>query len=332
MHSDDLDTIESALQNHGLRLGASVTALLDTGLQLRSVSRAQGMGDLQDALAQMLPVLSGTQQGSHIAVVDGLPYQFVLVPLKAPVLVGWVLMGFPVHQALADEMHQLLSVQVALRVRAADGAWAVPVSTLPEGPLQMLRTQAGPVTELASAKAPLARASALVDGQAQALLLRSVDEVVAPCRQLQVLLAIITVVGLLLAALGGSLMARRVATPLRSLVLGTQRLSRGEYDVPVEHTDRNDEVGYLARSFDHMRIGIAEQQAEIRHLAYWDRLTGLPNRERFRDTVLQAIEAHAAYTTQAMPLAITLDLDRFKHVNDVLGYAFGDQLLQAVVK
>ena len=332
VHSDDLDTIESALQNHGLRLGASVTALLDTGLQLRSVSRAQAMGDLQDALAQMLPVLSGTQQGSHIAVVDGLPYQFVLVPLKAPVLVGWVLMGFPVHQALADEMHQLLSVQVALRVRAADGAWAVPVSTLPEGALQLLRAQTGPVTELASAQGTLlARASALADGQAQALLLRSVDEVVAPYRQLQVLLAIITVVGLLLAALGSGLMARRVTTPLRSLVLGTQRLSRGEYDVPVEHTDRNDEVGYLARSFDHMRIGIAVQQAEIRHLAYWDRLTGLPNRERFRDTVLQAIEAHAAYTTQAMPLAvITLDLDRFKHVNDVLGYAFGDQLLQAV--
>ena len=57
-------------------------------------------------------------------------------------------------------------------------------------------------------------------------------------------------------------MARRVTTPLRSLVLGTQRLSRGEYDVPVEHTDRNDEVGYLARSFDHMRIGIAEQHRE----------------------------------------------------------------------
>jgi diguanylate cyclase (GGDEF)-like protein len=73
-----------------------------------------------------------------------------------------------------------------------------------------------------------------------------------------------------------------------------------------------------------------EAQTEIRRLAYWDRLTGLPNRERFRDAVVQAIAASAS-TPQ--PLAVlTLDLDRFKHVNDVLGYAFGDRLLQAVAE
>ena len=77
-------------------------------------------------------------------------------------------------------------------------------------------------------------------------------------------------------------------------------------------------------------MDIGAQQTEIRRLAYWDRLTGLPNRERFRDAVVQAIAASAS-TPQ--PLAVlTLDLDRFKHVNDVLGYAFGDRLLQAVAE
>ena len=209
----------------------------------------------------------------------------------------------------------------------------LPVSTLPADAQALLLASGGAAGEVQTAEGTLlARSSPLdsVGGEVHSLLLRSVDEVVAPNRQLQVLLAIITVAGVLLFAVGTGLVAQRLATPLRSLLAATQRLSRGEYDVPLEHTDRTDEIGNLARSFDHMRVDIGTQQTEIRRLAYWDRLTGLPNRERFRDAVVQAIAASAS-TPQ--PLAVlTLDLDRFKHVNDVLGYAFGDRLLQAVAE
>ena len=98
----------------------------------------------------------------------------------------------------------------------------------------------------------------------------------------------------------------------------------------MEHTRRQDEIGQLARSFDRMRLDIGAQQKEIMRLAYWDRLTGLPNRERFRETLVRALEPGAG---QAPPVSVlTLDLDRFKHVNDVMGYAFGDRLLQAVAQ
>ena len=254
--------------------------------------------------------------------------------MRAPVVIGWVLMGFRIDQSRADEMRQLLSVHVALMVKASGGAMTLPVSTLPKDAQALLLASGGAAGELQTAEGTLqARSSPLdsVGGEVHSLLLlRSVDEVVAPYRQLQVLLAIITVAGVLLFAVGTGLVAQRLATPLRSLLAATQRLSRGEYDVPLEHTDRTDEIGNLARSFDHMRVDIGAQQTEIRRLAYWDRLTGLPNRERFRDAVVQAIAASAS-TPQ--PLAVlTLDLDRFKHVNDVLGYAFGDRLLPAVAE
>ncbi len=328
--SDDLDTIASALENNGQRIGAAMTALLDTSLRVRAISAQTPGADLSATLASLAPALAEPSQGGRIVVVDGQPYQLVMVPMRAPLVVGWVLMGFPVGAPLAEEMQRLLGVQLVLQVRRADGSLAVPVSTLPAQALQMLQGMKGEIRELEVGGSTLLVREIRLDavgGETRVLLLRSMDDVVAPYRNLQLLLAIITVGGVLLFALGSGLMARRLTTPLRSLLFATQRLSRGDYSVPLEDVERHDEIGNLARSFDRMRVDIAAQQAEIRHLAYWDRLTGLPNRENFRDSVQQSIARSGVGGELAI---ITLDLDRFKHVNDVLGYAFGDQLLKTV--
>jgi diguanylate cyclase (GGDEF)-like protein len=177
-------------------------------------------------------------------------------------------------------------------------------------------------------------------GQAQAagevVLLRSVDEAVAQYAPLRVALAVITLLGVLVFAFGSAFTARRITTPLWHLVQATVRLGRGDYTSDVRHTTRADEVGELARAFDRMRGNLSAHEAEIRQLAYWDRLTQLPNRAQFRDRLTAAIGAAlqaAPLDGPAAPLAVVmLDLDRFKHVNDVLGYAFGDRLLKAVAQ
>ncbi len=72
----------------------------------------------------------------------------------------------------------------------------------------------------------------------------------------------------------------------------------------------------------------AEQH--IRHLAYNDVLTGLPNRAMFIDQLGQLIEtARAGGESVAV---MFLDLDRFKYVNDTLGHEVGDRLLVAVAQ
>jgi predicted signal transduction protein with EAL and GGDEF domain/DNA-binding response OmpR family regulator len=71
-------------------------------------------------------------------------------------------------------------------------------------------------------------------------------------------------------------------------------------------------------------------KARIEYLAYYDTLTGLPNRQLFVREVGRAIRV--AKRTGHMMALLYLDLDRFKRINDNLGHSVGDALLQNVAR
>ena len=73
---------------------------------------------------------------------------------------------------------------------------------------------------------------------------------------------------------------------------------------------------------------IKEAQEKLDHLAHHDPLTGLPNRLLLLERLEQAIKN--ARRHNRMLAVVFIDLDRFKHVNDSLGHAVGDQLLRSV--
>lgn len=78
-------------------------------------------------------------------------------------------------------------------------------------------------------------------------------------------------------------------------------------------------------------VDITERKAGERRiytLAYFDSLTGLPNRSLFNNNLSKEIE-QAAATQQSLTL-VCLDLDHFKSINDTYGHDVGDQLLRLI--
>ncbi|SDK59268.1 putative bifunctional diguanylate cyclase/phosphodiesterase [Billgrantia gudaonensis] len=85
---------------------------------------------------------------------------------------------------------------------------------------------------------------------------------------------------------------------------------------------------YVATLSDISTRKAAEQEAH--RLAYYDPLTGLPNRRMMIDRIGRALKTHAR--TQQQGAVLFVDLDGFKHVNDSLGHQQGDDVLQMVAR
>ena len=116
-----------------------------------------------------------------------------------------------------------------------------------------------------------------------------------------------------------------------------------EWHGELHNRKRNGEFYWCLESISPVRdehgiitnfVSVAEDISErkhaestIRHLAYYDPLTGLPNRRLFRDRLEQA--RTAVQRNSDIFALMYLDLDRFKNVNDTLGHEIGDLLLKA---
>ncbi len=73
-----------------------------------------------------------------------------------------------------------------------------------------------------------------------------------------------------------------------------------------------------------------ESESRIERLAYFDNLTGLPNRHSFLERVDR--EVHRARRRKSMLAVLFMDLDGFKNVNDTMGHAAGDLILQCAAE
>lgn len=115
---------------------------------------------------------------------------------------------------------------------------------------------------------------------------------------------------------------------------GTVLLRRNGEELGIEHSvlpvhDRDGEVIGAVLIFRDLNHSLAMTR-KMAYLAHHDCLTGLPNRTLLEERAEQAISLARRHEKQAALLF--LDLDGFKEINDALGHALGDRVLQVVAE
>jgi diguanylate cyclase (GGDEF)-like protein len=335
LHDDT--TVHSALQNQRKRLGADISMLV--GLDGRVVASSPPVA----AAGQPFPypsIIGAQRHGvtSLTGVLDGRPYELVSVPVKTPLTVAWMVMGFAINDGFARDMHGVAGLDISFMMRGADARWKVFASSLGPAERAALEAAAAGVTPGHGELGINGYGSRIIwlgqeQGQGQApvaaVLQKSLADASSPFRELRSTLLLLTLCGIAISIAGATLTARSVTRPLGELARFAERVGRGDYRASIEiHT--NDETSELAAAFRKMRDDIAKREARITELAYLDHLTGLPNRVSFNEWLQREIDGASRSSD---PFAVILmDLDRFRDVNETLGHHVGDRLLHGVGK
>ena len=140
-------------------------------------------------------------------------------------------------------------------------------------------------------------------------------------------LILILVIAAVMAMVAAMLLSNGITRPVTKLVEVADKIRQASYLDKFPRA-KTYEVESLSSAISSMQEGIKEREAEIQHLAYFDSLTALPNRNRFKNHLTKLISENK----EREFAIVMMDLDRFKEINDTVGHESGDQLLIEIAK
>ncbi|MGH8401663.1 MAG: diguanylate cyclase domain-containing protein, partial [Gammaproteobacteria bacterium] len=339
--SGDRGTIRSVLLNHGARVNASLAMLIEPDGSVVASTLDTPLPGKRFPFPHLFTRV--VNQGSTSAIVQfrGHIYQLVIVPVYAPLPIGWVCMGFTMDDRLANDLKGLTSLDVSFVSRNADGAETTIFSSLSAREQDALKDQFDQVlTSKAGAVVPvtlaheefLTLARPLTDNPdvvVTAVLQNSLKVALNPYWTLLEQLVTFTLSALLVAFILAFLISRSLSRPLAILAAAARRIGGGDYAEAVR-VDAKDEMAELATALNNMQEGIAEREERIAFQAYHDALTGLVNRASVQQELHDAIN-HVDRKQDAFAV-LMLDINRFKEINDSLGHHTGDQALMELAQ
>lgn len=353
----DQSTIKSVLENHGARIGADLMMLASLDGEL--VAKTGDYQSMEFPFKSLLIAAEAEGGLSSTVVLEGKPYQILMLPIKAPITAAWTLVGFEMDLDLAQQLKELSDLEVSFTGSGSDGQ-AFELSTLAPADSSS-KTQAKQATMMPASMSALENADTSEDWKLQqhadeeyialvtplidneqyhvsAILSTSLAQALQNFAPLKLQIMSIAMLALIVSSIVGFVLSKNITRPVNKLVHAAERISNGDYSVNVlDDRYKQNEIAKLANSVDQMQKGIAGREEQILHQAHHDTLTGLENRvaahQRVTDLISELDNSpKPAEGVSPMFGMVLIDVRRFKAVNDTFGYRVGDRLLMTIAE
>lgn len=325
----DVPTLKSALENYQRRYLADLSWIV--WADGKTVSSTSNIPDEQ------LAVTPEDFQSNSITWFKGQTDYYLVrsapvrETLRSPRVRGWLLMGISASKLINQELVELTDMQISLMLPGAEPKLLG--SSFPQDKHNSLissqfELEPGLHSMTLGDQNQLYVAEPMGKWQSESMfvLLATVENAAylsynTLLGQLIVILGIVGAIALIAALYFSS----TITSPVIALAEAAKKIRQGEY-VRGFPSSSTREVRTLTESISDMQEGIRQREKDIHRLAYFDELTGLPNRTQFGQQLNRLIESG-----EENELAILfLDIDRFQDINDTLGHDVGDCLLKEI--
>jgi diguanylate cyclase (GGDEF)-like protein len=325
----DAATIRSVLHNHGRRVGADLTAILD--LDGTPIVSTVEFGAARIADPARLIRDTNLQPRESTAFIADTAYHVFSVPIRAPAMIGWVVLGFRIDSDLVARVSELTGLDTS--IVHTDNPPTTIVSSRNAAPLNLKLNDRDDVVFTANdgPNQSLIIQTAFVRGDETVLVVlqRSLQEAMQPYVSARRGLIAFGATLLLFVAAAGAWFSTTIAKPLNTLAAAARRMISGDYDTNVE-VRSDDEIGELASSFNAMQLAIAEREQRISHHALHDPLTDLPNRAKVIEILTKMIDVATRKRTTVTVLSIRLV--RMGEISSTLGHSVTNELIRTAAR
>ncbi|MEP7243605.1 MAG: adenylate/guanylate cyclase domain-containing protein [Gammaproteobacteria bacterium] len=270
----DADTLASATLNYQRRIGVELFWITDESGVLLAVSEGTSAaltpGRSIADLSPLREALQTQEAASAITEIDGRLFQVAAVPVFGPDVIGVLLLGHVIDNALAERLKQDTGSDISFLTETRVFASSWPQDRwkhfLPSGATRaavLSRPEPRPISLLNVAGEQYLSLAVPVEAQLPhllyALVQGSYDKELAPLRNLRLRIALIGTVALGFALLVVVGLAGGIIGPVKTLVAGMHEVLKGNLHYRSK-IDRQDEIGFLARSFNEMVVGLEERE------------------------------------------------------------------------